>query len=148
MIPTANRAIIKETWPPNIAEIKQHFDLEAHDRTFKPVFAYGDTIFNPHQIVIPPDVEYHEMVHLEQQKLFVSPDFWWLKYCLDSNFRQSQEVEAYAAQLVFIKKHIPKAYREALDELASHLSSPMYRLNLTKYQAETLIRKKVKQYAN
>lgn len=127
---------IVNEYPPNYQLIKTWFDL----KDYTPVFAYGSVIYNPHKLEIPEDLIFHESIHSTQQKAYSSPEFWWMKYCIDSHFRKEQEVEAYAGQLNFIRKHIPKAYEEALDDFASILSSSMYNLDISFHQARTAIR--------
>lgn len=129
---------IVNEYPPNYKSINP-------PKEFKPVFAYGDIIYNPHNLTIPEDVLHHEQVHSKQQRSYTSPQLWWSRYLIDKIFRQEQEVEAFAAQLNFIRAEIPKAVKEALDEYAGQLSSPLYNLGITKYQAETLIRLKAKE---
>lgn len=131
-------------FPPNYHSVLPYFPTV---EVFKPVFCYGDTIYHPflEKEEIPEDIEAHEQAHCEQQKE-LGPEAWWTKYCLDKDFRKDQEVEAYAIQYGFVKKHIPQASKEALDDFATALSSPLYGLDITKYQAETLIRKQEKSW--
>lgn len=122
--------------PPNYEEIKRIINPPTNA-----VFPYGDKIYNPSGQEIPPDIQFHESAHIKQQKAFSSPDIWWFKWLNDSDFRKEQEVEAFSAQLLFIKKFYPaKAVKEALNEMAENLSNN-YKLGITKSQAETLIRK-------
>lgn len=128
---------IKAEYPPNIAEIRKYLVPDE-----KAVFAFGDVIYNPSGQDLDADLEFHENVHKIQQKNFTSPEIWWTAYLLDSSFRLSQEVEAYAKQYDFIKRHTPAKYYEAcLEDFSEALSSPMYQLDISKDQARTLIRK-------
>ena len=123
--------------PPNFSEVKQYFDVEK----YKPVFCYGNKIYNPYKHDIPVDIQIHEKVHSKQQAEYSSPDIWWTKYLLDQDFRKTQELEAYHTQYLWLKERIPeKGYSEALDEMATNLSS-LYNLGLNFYQAKTAIRK-------
>lgn len=132
---------IIEEYPPNFSEIQAHFDLTNQ----KPVFAWGDKIYNPFKIEIPPDMLYHEYIHWQQQKHYTTPAIWWTKYIMDNEFRLEEEVEAYAHQYLFVKKHTPQyVYREMLEEAAENLSSPLYNLGITKNQAEAMIKRKAK----
>jgi len=130
----------KNEFPPNYQFITDYLPLTGH----KPVFCYGGTIFNPHNIDIPEDLEWHEMVHSRQQG--TKPDVWWIRYCTDVEFRLEQELEAYARQWLFVKKHIPKATKESLQDFACVLSSSLYNLGINRFEAETLIRLKAKHY--
>ena len=136
---------IVDDFPPNYLEIRQF--IPEVDK-YKPFFAYGEEIYNPYKQVLPADIEYHEQIHLEQQKEYTSPAVWWTKYCADKGFRQEQEVEAYAKQYLFVKKYTNSKIADlALDEMVEILSSSMYNLGISQYQAKTLIRLKAKEYA-
>lgn len=128
-------------YPPNYQTIKEFFNVGDGA-----VFAYGDTIYSPfYKGEIPADLELHENVHFKQQREFATPDLWWTKYCLDTLFREDCEIEAYAYQYNFVKKNFPAyASKEALNEFASNLSSDMYKLGISKSQAETAIRQRAK----
>ena len=121
-------------YPPNFNEIRQ----------FNPpknaYFPYYPDIYNPGGKEIPEDIIFHEKCHLAQQTKFPSPDIWWTKWLVDKQFRQEQEVEAFALQVQWIKKHINnKAYKDCLNECAENLSRN-YKLGLSKSEAESLIR--------
>lgn len=131
--------MIKYTFPPNIDTLRKFFPINEETH---PIFTYGEDIYAPYHEHIPPDIIEHENVHIQQQKQYTSPDVWWNKYMLDKDFRLSQELEAYAMQYQWIKsKSNGKIANEALIEMASNLSSPLYRLNLTYGQAEKMIKK-------
>lgn len=133
---------ILETYPPNYQEISRYFTLEG----FKPIFAYGDIIYNPYKIEIYPDIIYHEYIHSLEQKKYTNPDMWWTKYCLDTQFRLEQELIAYSHQYAFLKKHTPaKLYSAALDEMADQLASHMYNLNIPKGTLQGMIKKQAKE---
>lgn len=124
--------------PPNIREIQKHFPV-----TKDTVYAYGDDIYALEEV--PPDIEYHERVHLEQQKKWTSPDIWWQKYLLDAEFRLEQEVEAFAAQVKWVREHTNSAIGKGSLEVCSEvLASEMYKLGITKSRAESLIRHRIK----
>ncbi len=124
-------------YPPNWTEIKQVLPVQVP--TF---FCYGDTIYSPHVKEVPEDIIYHEAVHANQQRQYPSPDIWWTKYLYDKNFRKNQELEAYSAQYLWLKEHAGgKVAKLALEEMADGLASPLYQLQVTKHQAETMIRK-------
>lgn len=124
-------------YPPNYEEIKRNFILAKNT-----YFCYGDTIFNPDGNPIPEDVIFHESIHSKQQKEFGTPELWWTKYILDNSFRCSQEVEAFAHQLGFLRKYVPSNVSKlVLEEMAINLSSPLYKLDITYQKAFTMIRK-------
>ncbi len=112
---------INNGWPPNIEKIQQIFDLSNR----KPVFTFGDTIYNPYGFDIPEHLFVHESVHAQQQS---NPSEWWARYLKDSEFRLSQELEAYRKQYQYAARTIKN--REVLfrflHTIAKDLSSEMY----------------------
>lgn len=72
------------------------------------------------------------------------PELWWTKYLHDGSFRISEELKAYAKQYAFVRKNTnARIAKECLDDLSYNLASPMYKLGITKPQAETMIRERV-----
>lgn len=129
-------------FPPNYEEIKRIINPPSNA-----IFAWGDTIFQPHKEEIPTDIAYHEQIHCQRQHKYLEPEIWWKKWLYDQEFRKEEEVIAFAGQLEFIKKfYNAKAVKEALDEMAENLSKN-YKLKITIPQAATLIRKKTEEYA-
>lgn len=127
---------IKIGFPPNIQQIRQHTNPDQNT-----IYCYGDTIFNPSGQEIPADILLHEAVHIDQQKKFRHPDFWWQKYLLSPEFRKQEELEAYQKQIKWVKEKVgSKAAEECLEECAENLSK-LYNLGINKYQAKTFIRK-------
>jgi len=129
---------IEQTYPPNIAQLRQFFPIDDH----APIFTYGDTIHAPNHEKLPQDIIEHEKAHIAQQKQFTTPDIWWNKYILDTEFRKSQETEAYAVQYQWIKKQYgTKIANESLLELAGNLSGTLYKLGMTYNEAEVAIKR-------
>ena len=127
--------------PPNIDLINLS-DLQPNEFT---VFAYGSIIYNPNNIDILPDIEYHESIHAKQQG--DNPDLWYHKYITDKEFRLKMEVEAYGEQYKFNKEHIKdtKLLKWRLEKMASALSGECYNLHLSYGEAESKIRNFAKQ---
>lgn len=134
--------IVKD-WPPNIAEIRQRFDLTGK----KPVFTYGDKLYNPYGYEITGDLMVHEQTHLQQQKDFIyqtgyinGTDGWWGKYLQNDAFRLSQELEAYRKQYKYACEHYSRQFRrQLLGFIASSLSSKMYGSIIDYEKAKLLI---------
>lgn len=127
--------------PPNYLELKQFFPLDLPD--YVPLFPWGDKVYNPSGKEIAPDIIFHEYIHSLQQG--GDPEWWWKRYMNSPEFRLEQEVEAYAKQYLFVKTNLnAKAAKDCLFECADNLSSPLYQLDLTYSQAETLIRHRAK----
>ena len=120
------RIVVSE--PPNIERLKKVFDFEGK----KPIFTFGDTIYNPHGTPLADHIIIHEEVHQKQQK---DPNEWWEKYLTDKEFRLSQEVEAYREQYKYAVKYIKdkNTLAKFLHALSADLSSPMYG-NIISYQ--------------
>jgi len=130
---------ILTAYPQNYSEIKAIINPPEDA-----LFPWGDKIYNPSGKEIPPDIQWHEQVHLKQQKNS-SPEVWWFKWLNVKEFRQEQELQAFTSQLQFIKRFYPKqAVKEALDEMAENLSNN-YKLDINKYEAEALIRRRIKE---
>lgn len=128
---------IEETFPPNFEAIKAAFP--AIDGVESVVFTYGDTLHNPHQTEIRPDLLAHEEVHVTQQG--ADPAAWWERYLSDPAFRLEQEVAAYAAQYRFAKGILDNSrLKVLLDLLAGDLAGPGYGDLCDVHRAHSLIR--------
>lgn len=69
------------------------------DRGF--ALVYGDTIFFKKGLHMTQDHLVHECVHILQQRNYPGgPAEWWKRYFTDSDFRLSQEIEAYRRQWI------------------------------------------------
>lgn len=129
--------IIKD-YPPNYERIK-----EVLNPPLTACFTYGDKIYFPlYEDKFPPDLMVHEEVHVKQQ---TNPAEWWDKYLTDKQFRQDQEVEAYATQFNWIKNRTNvKTASKYISILAEHLST-IYKLDIDWHKAHSLIRHKAKE---
>ena len=131
---------IKKEYPPNFNLIKTVFPYE-NGR----IYCYGETIYNPSGKTIPEDIIFHESIHAKRQE---NPEEWWNRYLTDKQFREEEELIAYANQYLFIKSVYPaKLQKQALDELATNLSL-LYNLSITRPQAESKIRHRATLLAN
>ena len=72
-----------KSYPPNYKDIQ---NAGFGEKTT--VYCFGNKIYNPSGIEIPPDIEFHELRHSKQQG--EAPEIWWSKYLYDSDFRFSQ----------------------------------------------------------
>lgn len=125
---------ISTEYPPN------YKDIEKVLPTKEAVFCFGDTIYNPYQLEIMPDVIVHEATHTIQQGK--DPKKWWKMYLKSPDFRLNQEIQAYAAQYSFVKKHIKDrefVYLHLLN-LAKQLSGPEYGSLIKPVEAKNLIK--------
>lgn len=127
-----------KNYPPNYENIQlAGFGKESG------IYAYKDKIYVPSGKEIPPDIQYHEEVHLERQKDNV--ELWWYNWIISPKFRQEEELIAYAEQVQRVREKLgSKAGESCLDEAADNLASDIYKLGITKHQAKTLIRQKAR----
>src|SRR3990167_5584225 len=120
---------IVKGYPPNYSEIQRYLNPPKDA-----VFAYGETLYNPSGKEIPQDVMVHEEVHARQMQGWL-PDSWWMKYLLDSAFRQEAEVAAFFAQYRFVKDRVPaKVAKLCLLDLARNFNV-LYNLQINQHQA-------------
>jgi hypothetical protein len=126
--------------PPNIESIQQAFQADLS----KTIFTFGDTIYNPNQLSLTPDLIEHEKVHMAQQKRNEKDAaLWWGKYLRDPKFRIDQEAKAYARQydiLAIARKGREERFHIRFG-LAGILASKLYGSVISLYEAERLIHK-------
>jgi hypothetical protein len=130
---------VLKDFPPNYNLIKQVFKSVGNM-----LFCYGDTIYNPSGAYVDPIVIKHEEIHSRQQG--DNPEAWWQRYLIDSAFRFTQELEAYAKQYREICKKFKDKNTQArmLHTLASDLSSVSYGSVCTYNEALTSIKQNIK----
>src|SRR3990167_9548122 len=106
------------SYPPNYAEIKKVLNPPPDA-----VFAFGAVLYNPSGQELPPDILIHEEAHEKQMRGW-RPESWWTKYLMDSAFRLSVEIPAYAAQYRFVKERIDaRGAKLCLSDLAQNLAA-------------------------
>ena len=126
---------IQKDFPPNYEQIKKVFDIDGKNI----VFTYGISLYNPQGKEIEPHLIIHEQVH-QRQQLEMGVEKWWKRYLEDKDFRQEQEVEAYAEQYKWVKTLLSnKETKEFLSAIANDLST-IYKLGINQGQAESAIR--------
>lgn len=131
--------MIRDSFPPNYEQIVFALgDVSKH----RPVFAYAPDIYNPFKREITKDVEHHELVHIQRQGIYTSPDVWYNSYLWDKDFRLNEERIAYGEQYVFGCQFVTNAkLRKAfLEHLARELCGDAYGNLCTYQQAEQMIR--------
>jgi hypothetical protein len=132
--------IVKQ-YPPNFDKIKTVFE---HTEEHRALFCYGDTIYNPYDVEVTPDLEKHEETHSRQQGTF--PDIWWDEYLNNKFFRLEQEIEAYGEQIIFLSSIIEDSNLLSWfkEKIAQALSSNLYGNLLNYGQAVSKLRHYVK----
>lgn len=129
---------ISNTFPPNYEEIVAAFNIKGRAGI---IFTYGNTIYNPSKITIPPDLIAHEEIHaIQQVSNGLTPELWWASYIEDPKFRYEQELEAYQAQYDFAVAHYGRDQRrKLLDHISKALAGPMYGSLVSPAQAKAAI---------
>lgn len=112
---------IVKTKPPIYDKAHEQFGVEWDDGV---IFTYGDKIHCKYDL--SPQKVVHESIHVQQQGQ--NPEAWWKKYFEDKEFRLNQEMEAYAAEFLFLKDKIKdrNELTRAKWSIAQDLASPMY----------------------
>jgi hypothetical protein len=134
---------IVETFPPNYKQICDRFPTVAN--TPDALFMYDIVLHNPHKIKLLDHVIIHETVHSYQQA--GKPEEWYEKYFTDTQFRLSQEVEAYGMQFAYIlDQGNHRDYNDGmLFQIAGKLKDPIYDFDLNYMQAELMIKRVAKE---
>ncbi len=113
--------------------------LEEYKRVFpitpNTIFAHKETIYANKPLA--PDIIHHEYIHLLQQE-HTGVEVWVYNFLNDPTFRLHQELEAYKAQLDFIKDRNLRA--KVRIECARNLSSPLYGNLINKETALELLK--------
>jgi hypothetical protein len=113
--------VVKEV-PPMFEEIDREFNC----KDLGVIYCWGDTIYNPNDIIIGPALMAHEEIHSNQQEDKVEE--WWKAYIADPYFRLEMELPAHYAEWLVEKALSPnRKHRRMMRALVAHkLSSPLY----------------------
>lgn len=126
--------------PNNVAKrCAEKFDLS----NCKPIYTFGDTVYNPHNAKVDEFLIAHETVHAMQQG--EHPGEWWNDYFSDKDFRFKEELAAYRVQFRVFCSQIKDRNEQAryLIKLANDLSSLQYGGLCTQSTAFKLIKQNV-----
>lgn len=140
--------IIREL-PPNIDELDRVFGVRKMLETSPVWFAFGDRIYNPNRVDIPPAIMVHELVHCDRQKrLSGGPEMWWKAYVEHPDYRLAEEIPAHQAEYEWWRKKAHtlrriKGWRSPMDyhlaHIAMRLAGPMYGSLVPLSEAKKLI---------
>ena len=131
---------IIKAFPPNYNQIVKAFPFIRGRVGI--LYAWGDRLFNPSNIEVPPYLMSHEKVHGERQLKGRqnSIEKWWGQYMEDPHFRLKEELLAHIAEYeAYHREHSDKDTERYLSTIASRLSSSLYGNLCTKAQAVTWI---------
>lgn len=111
-------------YPPNYVELAAAFPWIKGRQGL--LYAWGDRVYNPSGITIPPQLWAHEEVHGQQQgDAQGGVEAWWEEYIRDPDSRFHWELEAHRAEFAaYVGNHASRA--TYLDTLAARLSGPLY----------------------
>lgn len=131
-----NQIIVKD-YPPLFDEIDAVFRVRGKDV----FYAWGDRIFNPNGLIIPPELLAHEAIHGQRQGTNEQSIIdWWKRYIHEPSFRLAEEIPAHQAEYQYLMEHgNNRARRAALKETASRLASPLYGRMITPKRAKKLL---------
>ena len=114
-------------------------DAAFHVKGRKVIYAWGDTIYNPYGMPVPPVLMDHEMVHGRRQGKDVIG--WWRRYIEDPVFRLNEEIPAHIAEYNhMIRQGNRNDRRQALKLVSGRLSAPLYGGLITKAKAKALLK--------
>lgn len=128
---------IVNDFPPLYDEIAAEFGLISQDEI---IFSWGDRLYNPNSLDIPPALIAHEAVHGERQGSGQKIRDWWQRYIEERRFRLNEEIPAHLAEYQHILKNGNRYERRAaLKVTAGRLAAPLYGSLITPVDAiETL----------
>ena len=122
--------------PPMFAEIDAKFRIAG-----KPViFSWGELIYNPERVNIPPHLMAHEAMHGWRQRQ-QGIERWWRNYIDSPAFRLEEEVLAHQVELAALlpansNRH---ARRSGLKQVAKRLAAPLYGGMISALKARELL---------
>lgn len=119
-------------FPPNYQRINKAFNVRGQPV----IFAFGQAIYNPAKIKIPPQLYAHEAVHLDRQGS--DPNAWWERYIEEPRFRLDEEIPAHVAEYRVVKPYDGASGRW-LNLIAERLASPLYGSLISQANAKTLL---------
>lgn len=126
--------------PPNHAKIEAAFPMIKGRSGI--LYSYGDCLYNPDKVIVPPWLVIHESIHEIQQRA-LGPDMWWDRYLTDSAFRLQVEVEACREEFKAFCGHVPAPNRIARarhrDLICERLASGAYGYMIRKKDAKALL---------
>jgi hypothetical protein len=113
--------IVRE-YPPIIDKIDAKFNVRGKEI----IYAWGDTIYNPMNVLLPEFLIAHEEVHGKRQGLDI--EGWWDRYMEDIEFRYQEELHSHARE--FRVRSTGVKDRNEINRLlhwsAARLAAPLY----------------------
>lgn len=131
--------IIVYEFPPHWAAVNAKFGIEA--RGLKPIFAWGNKIYNPYRVGVSRAIMAHEVVHGDRQSAGIED--WWNRYLDDDEFRLTEEVVAHRAEYEALLHEYGNNRvnrRLFLSQTAQRLRAPLYLYKLPIDEARRLLK--------
>jgi hypothetical protein len=102
------------------------------------IMTYGNTIHCKYRLKEPKIT--HESIHVRQQ-LETGVEEWWDRYFEDEQFRLDQEVEAYKAEIKWIRHNVKGMDLKSrmIEKIVDDISSEIYGSIVTKKEALELL---------
>lgn len=123
--------------PPIFDELDAKFRIAG-----KPVlFSWGDIIYNPMRVTIPPHLIVHEEMHgWRQGELGV--EHWWRNYIDSRAFRLEEEILAHQAEYRALSRDAVnrRARRSCAKRVARRLAGPLYGEMISIAKARAVLR--------
>lgn len=119
------QAVVHE-YPPIYEQIERAFPAIKGQAI---LFAWGDKIYNPLGVDVPPHLFSHEAVHGERQFNYGDPFTvlgWWEYYLKSAGFRFAEEVVAHRAEFDALCRRRSSKRAQHLEVVAQKLCSPIY----------------------
>lgn len=115
---------VLKLYPPVYKEIVKRFPAVRGQATF---YCWGDKIYNPRGIEIPPQLIAHEEAHSERQ-LRMGVLAWWDAYLNNGQFRLEEELIGHRAEYCFLRDSgmAANALNQYLKSIANRLSGDIY----------------------
>lgn len=123
---------VVEGWPPEerLVYLEQFFP---NIRKAKLYITIGDTCYNASGEVLTKSTQVHEQYHSDRQLEYPGGlDAYIHRYCTDQDFREEQEMKAFALQVLFIEKtQGHSAMLNKILEVSKSLAGTTYDLDIT-----------------
>lgn len=136
-----------------LAEIERVFP----NRPASVIYAFGDTLYNPSGLPLPPAIIAHESVHGHRQLAmgprpdsttqYSGPEVWWRRYLEDVQFRFDEEVYAHAAEALVQMPKDRNLRAFLMCTTINRLLAPFYEYgnSVTRQDAEKAMRKALRE---
>ncbi len=126
-------------FPPIYDEIRSVFPMAGRGV----IFAWGNKIYNPSNVYIPPQLIAHEREHGRRQGSDIRG--WWGHYLDEKEFRLAEEILAHIVEMEYLlgPKSNRQTRRQILRSTSKRLANPLYRYGISRAQAQVLLKRQL-----